>query len=122
MEDAALDNLAKAGWTLVVREAGLGGELIRRLSHGDSTFIQGEIIQSTPQLEVMKSKIIQLKAEKEVDIALGVFLIPGIERQEIYIILASPKGVKEISRPYGGPPGNAPLYAVNHCLDILRNL
>ena len=122
LENAALKNLAKSGWTLAVCEAGLGGELVSRLSRGGGAFSGGEIIQSTLQIDEMKSKLVQLKEEKGVDVALGVFLIPGIERQEIFILLASPKGVQEISRPYGGPPGNAPLYAVNHCLDLLRNL
>jgi len=51
-----------------------------------------------------------------------VFLVPGKERQEIFIKIVTPTDTLEISRPYGGPPGNSPRYAANHSLDILRNL
>lgn len=122
LENAALKNLEKLGWTLTVCEAGLGGNLVSRLSRGGGSFTGGEIMQATPPINEVKARTNQLKEEKNVDVALGVILTPGIERQEINIFLATPTGIEEIFRPYGGPPGNAPTYAVNHCLDLLRNL
>jgi hypothetical protein len=53
---------------------------------------------------------------------LGVSLRPGPEKQDVFMALITPIGEQQLSRPYGGPPGNAPLWAVNHGLNILRNL
>ena len=122
LENAALENLNHLGWTLAVCEAGLGGELLSRLSKGGTAFIGGEIIQPAPPIEELMARTVTLRQEKDADVYLGAFLIPGTERQEIIITLITPNGSKEISRPYGGPPGNAPRYAVNHSLDLLRNI
>jgi len=40
----------------------------------------------------------------------------------VFIVLITPLGEQQLSRPHGGPPGNAPLWAVNHGLNLIRNL
>jgi nicotinamide-nucleotide amidase len=122
LENAAMSKLRQLGWTLAVCEAGLGGELVSRLAQSDVPFMSGEILQSNFQIVERMVRTNQLRDEKKVDVALGVFLDPGVERQEIYIDIITPLGAQEISRPYGGPPESAPRYAANHSLDILRNL
>jgi len=122
LEDAAIHNLQERGWTVVVCEAGLGGDLISRISRASQVFTGGEVVQPAPLVDEFKMRTIQFKEDKKADVALGALLIPGSERQEIHILLITPTGSQDIYRPYGGPPGNAPKYAVNHSLDLLRNI
>jgi hypothetical protein len=103
-------------------ECGLGGELVSRLTRMGDIFKGGEILPSLPTEDLRLQATAAYLERKGVDVALGVFLIPGSERQEIFITIVSPSGSKELARPYGGPPGNAPRFAVNHSLDLLRNL
>jgi len=122
LEDAVMQNLIARHWTLTAFECGLGGELVSRLARLGEPFKGGEILPDQPEADLRLRTTAEYQIQKRVDVALGVFLIPGAERQEIFITLVSPEGSKEVTRPYGGPPGNAPRFAVNTSLDLLRNL
>lgn len=122
LEDAVMRNLQAHQWTLAVMECGLSGDLLSRLARLGDVFKGGEILPDLPDPEQRLQTTAHFLDSRQVDVALGAFLIPGAERQEIFITLVSPNGSKELSRPYGGPPGNAPRFAVNHSLDLLRNL
>ena len=122
LEEAALSNLVKKEWSLAVFECGLGGELISRLARSGEMFRGGEILPVLPDPDQRLFFTAEFRQQKSVDVAMGIFMIPGTERQEIYITLVSPQGSQELERPYGGPPGNAPRFAVNYSLDLLRRL
>jgi hypothetical protein len=51
---------------------------------------------------------------------LGVSLIPGEDKTHFHAILVAPDGRHEVERSYGGPPQNAPTWAANLSLDLLR--
>jgi hypothetical protein len=53
-------------------------------------------------------------------ILLGASLVPGKEKQNLNLVVINPDGIQELQRSYGGPPGSAPLWAVNLCLDLIR--
>jgi competence/damage-inducible protein CinA-like protein len=122
LENTAFQNLKNHGWTLAVFEYGLAGELISRLAKSDVTFQGGEILPTLPDPDQRLLFTADYCAQKGVDVVLGIIQIPTEERQEITITLVSPAGSQEIFRPYGGPPGNAPKFAVNTALDLLRKL
>jgi hypothetical protein len=58
----------------------------------------------------------------QAQVGLGVAMQPGIEKQEIYYALITPESEQTFNRPYGGPPGYAPRWAVNHGMDLIRRL
>jgi competence/damage-inducible protein CinA-like protein len=122
LEESALQNLNKHGWKLVVYEYGSNGEFIARMARFGDPFLGGQILSSPPEPDLRLSFTAQLRLDKGVDIGLGIFIYPSGERQDIYITLVTPEGSSEVFRPYGGPAGNAPRYAVNHSLDLLRKI
>ena len=140
LEDVSLRSLQAKNWHLVIVEAGLGGELTRRLAAVNGPFIGGEVLTSLPT----PAKLVELTASARLkhaaQVGLGVAIYPGLEKQDVHLVLITP-GVTEQSRvigqpgvieqpfveqqfirPYGGPPESAPRWAYHHSLDILRNL
>jgi competence/damage-inducible protein CinA-like protein len=121
LETAAAKNLQDRGWRLAVVEYGLGGELLRRLASalfGD--LAGGQVLAEAPEPEERRKIVEAYRSSCAAEAALGVFLTPAGEKQDIFIILTTPVGVQEFARPYGGPPSSAPAWGVNHSLDILR--
>jgi competence/damage-inducible protein CinA-like protein len=122
LEQIALQNLAGKGWKLVAIEAGLNGHLIRLLSTVPGSFIDGEVLTSTPKPEELMALTEELRLSRNAEVGLGVAVYPGTERQDVQLILITPERTQQISRPYGGAPGNAPRWALHHSLDALRNI
>jgi nicotinamide-nucleotide amidase len=123
LEAVALRALDARGWALAVVEAGIGGEMIRRLASAQSeTFRGGEILSQVPSLEALMETTAAFSRSHQAQVGLGVAMQPGTERQEIYFALITPEGEQTFNRPYGGPPGYAPRWAVNHGMDLIRKL
>jgi nicotinamide-nucleotide amidase len=122
LEETALKTLTGKGWGLVVIEAGLGGELIRRLGAMQEPFRGGQVIPGRLSLSELQEAVETLRQSWLAEVGLGVTLHPGQEKQEIYLVLITPEGKTEFLRPYGGPPQNAPRWAMHHSLDVIRNL
>ncbi len=130
LEGAALRAIADRGWNLAVIESGLDGNLIRRLSTmmqnandmPADTFCGGEVIIGRPAPEELSRMTLAYRAARQAAVGLGVAIYPGPERQEVSIIVISPDGTQEFTRPYGGPPEYAPRWALHHSLDLLRKL
>lgn len=130
LEKAALQALQKKGWRLTVVEAGLGGELIRRLASGsedsdpslNNIFLGGEVLADAPDSDELMSFVSAYRQTHKAEVCLGVAIQRGREKQNVHILLITPEGAKKFSRPYGGPPGNTPRWALHHSLDVIRNL
>jgi competence/damage-inducible protein CinA-like protein len=122
LEKTALQALGKRGWTLAVVEAGLGGELIRKLASAPGAFLGGEALPGTPAREEMLAITAAYRQARGAQVGMGVMILPGLERQEVYLALITPEGEEQFSRPYGGPASYAARWAVNHSLDLLRRL
>lgn len=121
LELVVAKHLQHLGWRLVALEFGLGGLLLRRLANiPGGCFVGGQIMTNAP--ESRSEVVAAARQADQCELGLGVFLFPAGDKQDIYITIISPDGQQEQARPYGGPPGNAPQWAVNHSLDILRNL
>jgi hypothetical protein len=130
LEEVALQALIRQGWSLAVLEFGLGGVLISRLStvaqrlgvEGSSAFHSGEVITDLESSGKLPGLTLDCRRRRQVDVCLGVALLPAGERQEVYLALVTPRQQDQFIRLYGGPPEYAPRWAVHHSLDILRKI
>jgi competence/damage-inducible protein CinA-like protein len=122
LEQNALQALQRRGWNLAVVEAGLGGELIRKLASAQGPFLGGEALPGTPGREEIFEVTDAFRQARGAKVGMGVTVLPGPERQEVYLVLVTPEGKEDFSRPYGGPASYAARWAVNHSLDLLRRL
>lgn len=122
LEAVALQAVARNGWTLAVIEAGLGGELIRRLASVSGPFLGGQMLTTTPTPEDLLSTTISYRQQRQADVVLGVAIQPAGEKQDVHLVLITPEGKQQFTRPYGGPPEYAPRWALHHSLDVIRKL
>jgi competence/damage-inducible protein CinA-like protein len=122
LEKAALDAMEKKGWTFVVVEAGLSGNLIRRLAGVSGPFMGGEMLPDLPSPKELAHSTEAFRQSRGANAALGVTVLPGSEKQDVHLVLISPEGTQEFVRPYGGPPEYASRWALHHSLDLIRNL
>jgi len=122
LEGIALAALKRRGWKLAVMECALKGELIKRLSSDEETFLEGKVLPKGILQDELAEAVSAYRQRTLADVVLGVSRIPAGERQEVFISLATPDSMQNLARPYGGAAGNAVRYAVNHCLNLLRNV
>jgi hypothetical protein len=122
LEQMALDHLGARGWGLAVVEAGLGGELVRRLANARGNYAGGLVLAPMSDTQQLLATTQDFCRARQAEVGLGVTIIPGRERQEVHIALHSPLGDQHHRRPFGGPPAYAPRWAAHHGLDLLRKL
>ena len=122
LEEVALRKLAAYGWKLAILEAGLNGALTGKLAQTNGSFMGGEVMTSLPETESLPALTMQVKETKGVEVALGVALYPGKEKQELHLALFTPLEERTLTRSYGGPPLLAPSWAIHLCLDLLRKV
>lgn len=122
LEEVALRTLQRNGWSLAVVEAGLGGELIRRLGKSGGTFRGGEVLGEIPDPAGLLTLTGRFHKDRQAEVGLGVALIAGPEVQTLHLVLITPQGNRELVRTYGGPPQYGPRWAVHHSLDLIRSI
>ena len=122
LESVAIRALQEKGWSLVVIESGLQGELTRRLAAIGYPFLGGEILSEQPDASDLGIRLALYCQARHADVGLAVAVYPGNEKQDVRFVLKTPLDQQELSRPYGGPPENAARWAFHHSLDLLRNL
>jgi len=123
LEGAALRALQRKGWTLTVVEAGLGGELTRRLAAAPAGgFRGGEILPEQPTQDALLAFTGAYRQSRGAEAGLGVSIYPGSQKQDVYVVLITPDGRQTFTRSYGGVAENTPRWATHLSLDILRKL
>lgn len=123
LESVAMETLHKLGWRLAVVEAGLGGELLKRLSMlSHPAFAHGELLGIVPAPENLIALADNCRQEYQAQVGLAVAIHPAGERTDVYIGIVSPNGQQTFNRPYGGPPESAPRWATHHSLNLIRKL
>jgi nicotinamide-nucleotide amidase len=122
LEAAALRNLEHKGWTLVTVEAGMGGDLIKRLAAVQGPFRGGEVLTTDPTPDELLDFTEALRQSRHAEVGLGLAVCPREGKSEIHQVLITPESKKQITRSYGGPPGNAPRWALHTGLDTIRRL
>jgi nicotinamide-nucleotide amidase len=120
LEEIAVRGLASRGWKMAVLESGLGGGIINRLARTAGARVEGEVLAGLENPVELKEKVIALCRDRDANLALGASLIPNPDKQVLAICLVTPSGAEELVRSYGGPPQQAPAWAVNLCLDLIR--
>ncbi len=110
LEDAALNAVAKRGWTLIALESGLDGRLARKIPHTVSL--------SDLSPESLLSALRAARVESNADVALGVAIY--MEERAAEMVLITPQGEKKHRITYGGPPRSLPRWSVNLALNWLR--
>jgi nicotinamide-nucleotide amidase len=122
LEAIALEAVRRNGWTLAVVEAGLGGDLIRRLASVPGPFLGGQVLTGAPSPEELSISTENDRLTRGADVGLGVVIHPAGEKQDVFLVLITPEGKHQYMRPYGGPPEYAPRWALHHSLDVIRKL
>lgn len=122
LEEVALQVLANKAWKLATIEAGLHGELAGRLAPIKEVFSGGEILTTLPEPDAFETMVATYREQCAVDICLGVAIYPRKEKQDVFIILITPSDIQKHNRPFGGPPQYVVRWAINHSLNIIRNL
>jgi competence/damage-inducible protein CinA-like protein len=122
LESVAIQAVRRKGWSLVVVEAGLQGELTRRLAAFGPPFLGGEILGELPDPADLGKRLAIYCQARQANAGLAVAIYPEKEKQDVRFVLKTPSGQQEFSRPYGGPPENAARWAFHHSLDVIRKL
>ncbi len=122
IEKIALQPLENKQWLLATCECGTNGMLLQRLSPLGKPFIAAQYLSGMYQPHEFFQHTENFRQFSKADCALGILVRSNKEIQEVYIHLITPEGRETFTKPYGGPPQNAPRWAVHHSLDILRNL
>lgn len=110
LEDAALNAVAKRGWTLVGVESGLDGALARKVPR--TVLLPG--LSADSLLAALRAA----RADSNADAALGVAMY--LEERAAEMALITPQGEKTHRITYGGPPRSLSRWSVNLALDWLR--
>jgi len=122
LEEVSLRSIASHNWTLTIIEAGLGGNLIRKLAAAKGPFLGGQMITEPP----FPTELLQLtdayRQSQHADVGLGVAIHSSGRTHDILLALITPQDKQEHKRLYGGPPEYAPIWAINQSLDILRRI
>jgi nicotinamide-nucleotide amidase len=111
LEDAALNAVAKRGWTLTAVESGLDGLLARKIPHTASF--------SDLDPAALIAAVRAARADSKTDVALGVAIY--VEERSAEMVLITPLGEKTHRITYGGPPRSLPRWSANLALNWLRN-
>jgi len=122
LEEIALKAIERNGWILTVIELGLGGELIRRLASLPGPFLGGQVLTILPTPAELLTLTDEYRQSQSGDVGLGVALQPVGDKVDVYFALITPDSTQQFMRPYGGPPEYAPIWALNHALDVIRKL
>jgi len=123
LEEVALQVVAERDWKLVVVEAGLGGNMTRRLAKvGSIVFQGGEVLTTRPSPEELLSSTQSYLHSRNAEVGLGVVIYPGEEKQDFNMVLITPQETQQFARSYGGPPQYVSRWALNHGLNLIRKL
>ncbi len=119
LEGAVAALLQAHGQTFSALEAGLGGELLRRVGKV-AGFLGGEM-EATPLDEAaLLAKARNCCRLRQASWALGVSLFAAEGANRALVALARPEGDEVREFHFGGPPQMAPNWATNMALTLLR--
>jgi nicotinamide-nucleotide amidase len=123
LEDVALAHLEELHLNLAVLESGLQGFLLQRLAtaHPHTAFAGGDVVNVSLTNQELNAQTAAIRLMKDAALGLGATLRPDEHNQVLEVVLLTPDDARTVSRSYGGPPQNAPVWAVNLCLDLIRN-
>lgn len=122
IELIAIQPLKEKHWRLATCESGTNGMLIQRLSPYGETLIAAQYLPRTFLPDEFFALTESFRQYANAECGLGILIVPSVQTQEVYLHLITPEAKQTFFKPYGGPPQNAPRWAVHQAFDILRNL
>ena len=122
LEDVAARHLAELGWKVSIVVDRSTGDLLRRMAAFPQVFSGGQMISETLSPDRLALLVQEYAHESQAQVGLGVAIYPRGEKQDIELVLVTPAHEDRQQRPYGGPPQLAQRWAVNHSLNLLRNI
>jgi competence/damage-inducible protein CinA-like protein len=122
LEEIALRSIARNNWTLTIVEAGIGGNLIRKLASAKGPFLGGQVLTEPPAANELLKLADSYRKTQHADVGLGVAIHSSPESHDVLFVLITPLETQQFKRLYGGPPGYVPLWAFNQSLDIIRRI
>jgi nicotinamide-nucleotide amidase len=122
LEQIAMQSITRNNWTLTIIEAGLGGNLIRKLAAAKGPFLGGQVLTETPSADEFLELADSYRKTQHADVGLGVAVHSSPETHDVLIVLITPLETQQFRRLYGGPPEYVPLWAFNQSLDIIRRI
>jgi nicotinamide-nucleotide amidase len=122
LEEVSLRLLTSNKWTLAVVEAGLNGNLVRRLAATEGPFQGGQVLTLTPDSDELIQLTEAYRVTQQADVGLGVALHSNPDSRAVLLVLITPQDTQKMKRFYGGPPEYAASWAFNQSLDLLRRI
>jgi molybdopterin-biosynthesis enzyme MoeA-like protein len=122
LEDVVLRSIDRNNWTLTIVEAGLGGNLIRRLAAAKGPFLGGQVLLESPPPDELLKLADSYRQSQNADVGLGVAIHSSADSQDVLMVLITPIETKQFNRRYGGSPESAPFWAINQGLDMIRRI
>lgn len=119
LEEAVVNLLNQHNLRINIIDSGLNGQILSRLIEYGPERINGSTINGPVSKETL-IKIMKESSQQDVDLVLGVRFQVDQNRQVLYLALSQGNQVFEGERSFGGPPGDAPLWAFNSALDFIR--
>jgi len=120
LESAAMAQIEAAGLRLATLEFGTDGALGNSLAGFENTFVGSEHPTELLSRKEMAEGMERLMKELDASAVLGLSVETTEDGMEIFAILKTPAGVRELERSFGGAAPNATLWAISLALDHMR--
>jgi nicotinamide-nucleotide amidase len=118
LEEVIARKLSSRDLQLRLFESGLSGTLLQHLT-GSVLLLDASPSSDPTDLDSLRSLLRECNPAAQ-DAVYGVIFIPHSTKQTLHLCLLTPDGEFETTRTYGGPPDNAPQWAIKTALDFFR--
>jgi competence/damage-inducible protein CinA-like protein len=122
LEKIARERLTEHGWSLAAVEAGMGGEVIRRLAALRGAFVSGEVLSSPLNTHELKERTEAYRHACGSEVGVGVSAEFSSDRAQIHLVLLTPGGTHEQTFHFGGPLEYAHRWAGHNILNLIRKI
>ncbi len=120
LEETLLDALRAKGWSTALIECGLGGALRGKMERVRFPPNCIQVIPDPCSPNELRSRLALFQQECRSSAALGLSLDQTPENHILHLIIATPYGVSQQTRSYGGEHALSAPWAVNTALELLR--
>jgi hypothetical protein len=120
LEAVALNILATQNLQLVVVEAGTSGALGKALAPHAGSFLVALVLPHTTSEEMVNNELVAAMQQRSASAGLGLSLSARGNQQHLVCHFITPAGSERLERSFGGPPANAPHWAVSLALNLIR--
>lgn len=121
LEDMLVNRLAERSWSLSMVECGLNSSLAKRMGRVGISLDNTLIIADPVSKEDLQEKVARFRKDRQTDTALGISLLPDIDKHWLYIVVITPEHeMVEFTRSFGGERALSNPWSINTGLEMLR--